>query len=117
MNKVTVHPGVFIRRNYIEALEIKAAELASALEVSESTISRLLHEKIDLSPQLAVRLSKVLGQSAESWMNMQVNFTLARAESELAQWTPAYRVTDEGLVVVDERAAGRKREGSGTAAA
>ena len=116
MSKVTVHPGAFIRRNYLETLGIKAAELASALEVSESTISRLLHEKIDLSPQLAVRLSKVLGQSAESWMNMQVAFTLARAKSELARWTPGCRLTDEGLVALDQRANPRKGEGSTAAA-
>ena len=116
MSKLTVHPGGFIRRNYLEALGIKAAELASALEVSESTISRLLHAKIDLSPQLAVRLSKVLGQSAESWMNMQVKFTLARAEIELAQWTPVHRLTDQGLVSIDGRETTRNRDG-GTAAA
>ena len=116
MNKVTAHPGGFIRRNYLETLGVKAAELAQALEVSESTISRLLHEKIDLSPQLAVRLSKVLGQSAESWMNMQVAFTLARAETALAEWTPDYRVTDEGLVAIEEQGGIRKRDGNSTAA-
>ena len=116
MSKVTVHPGGFIRRNYMEALGLKAAELAAALEVSESTISRLLHEKIDLSPQLAIRLSKVLGQTAESWMSMQINFTLARARGDLDQWTPAYRVGEQGLVAVNEREAGRKRDGNTAAA-
>jgi addiction module HigA family antidote len=117
MNKVTVHPGGFIRRNYIDALGIKAAELALSLEVSESTVSRLLHEKIDLSPQLAVRLSKVLGQSAESWMTMQTNFTLARAREALATWQPTYRVTEDGLVAVSDGASGKKTRGGSSAAA
>ena len=68
MTKIAVHPGGFIKRNYIDELGLTAAELADALEVSESTLSRLIHEKIDLSPALAVKLSKVQGRSAESWI-------------------------------------------------
>ena len=117
MSRVTVHPGAFVRRNYVDALGLKAADLARALEVSESTVSRFLHEKIDLSPQLAVRLGKVLGQTAESWMNMQTNFTLTRAEAELAQWEPAFRVTDEGLVSAASAPSSKKKQGASTAAA
>ena len=102
MAKITVHPGGFIKRNYLEALGLKAAELAEALEVSESTMSRLLYEKIDLSPQLAVKISKVLGRSAESWMAMQANHTLARIQDELAQWAPKRQVTADGLVVISK---------------
>jgi addiction module HigA family antidote len=100
MAKITVHPGGFIKRNYIDALGLKATELADALEVSESTMSRLIHEKIDLSPALAVKVSKVLGRSAESWMTMQGNHTLARYQVELEKWTPTRHVTAKGLVAV-----------------
>lgn len=100
MAKITVHPGGFIKRNYMDALGLTAAELASALEVSESTLSRLIHKKIDLSPALAVKLSKVLGRSAESWMAMQAKHTLARCEAELAHWAPTRQVTAKGLVAV-----------------
>jgi addiction module HigA family antidote len=100
MAKITVHPGGFIKRNYIDALGLKAADLADALEVSESTMSRLIHEKIELSPALAVKVSKVLGRSAESWMIMQGNHTLARCQGELEKWTPTRRVTAKGLVTV-----------------
>ncbi|MAA87364.1 MAG: addiction module antidote protein, HigA family [Haliea sp.] len=97
MARITVHPGGFIKRNYIDELGLTATELADALEVSESTLSRLVHEKIDLSPALAV---KVLGRSAESWMAMQANHTLARYQAELEQWAPPKQVTAEGLVAV-----------------
>ena len=100
MAKITVHPGGFIKRNYIDELGLKATELADALEVSESTLSRLLHEKIDLSPALAVKVSKVLGRSAESWMAMQAQHTLARYQAELETWIPTRQVTAEGLVAV-----------------
>ena len=98
MGKITVHPGGFIKRNYIDALGLKATELAEALEVSESTMSRLIHEKIELSPAMAVKVSKVLGRSAESWMTMQSNHTLARYQGELEKWTPSRHVTAEGLL-------------------
>lgn len=100
MTKITVHPGGFIKRNCIDQLGLTATELANALEVSESTLSRLVHERIDLSPALAVKMSKVPGRSAESWMAMQANHTLARYKSELEQWTPTKQVTAEGLVAV-----------------
>jgi addiction module HigA family antidote len=96
MAKITVHPGGFIKRNYIDELGLTATELADALEVSESTLSRLIHEKIDLSPALAVKVSKVLGRSAESWMAMQASHTLARYQAELEQWTPTKQVTADG---------------------
>jgi addiction module HigA family antidote len=57
MAKITVHPGGFIKRNYLDALGLTATELADALEVSESALSRLVHEKIDLSQALAVKVA------------------------------------------------------------
>ena len=117
MAKITVHPGGFIKRNYIDELGLKATELADALEVSESTLSRLLHEKIDLSPTLAVKLSKVLGRSAESWMTMQANHTLARYQAELEQWTPTWKVTAQGLVAVKSGKLKAKRKAAAKTAA
>jgi addiction module HigA family antidote len=118
MNKITAHPGGFIKRNYIDELGLRATDLADALEVSESTLSRLIHEKIDLSPALAVKLSKVLGRSAESWMAMQANHTLARYQAELGEWTPTRKVTTEGLVPVKgARSKARRKVVAKTAAA
>ena len=110
MAKITVHPGGFIKRNYIDVLGLKATELAEALEVSESTMSRLIHEKIELSPALAVKVSKVLGRSAESWMTMQSNHTLARYQGELEKWTPTRHVTSKGLVAVSRPKSKSKRK-------
>ncbi|RLA38727.1 MAG: hypothetical protein DRR42_28250, partial [Gammaproteobacteria bacterium] len=53
------------------------------------------------SPTLAIKVSKVLGRSAESWMAMQANHTLARYQAELESWTPTRQVTAEGLVAVN----------------
>lgn len=116
---ITVHPGGFIKRNYIDELDLSAAELARALEVSESTLSRLLNEKIDLSPEMAVKVSKVLGRSAESWMNMQGRHTLARYQTEMSRWKPAARVSTAGKWVhsTAQKKTGAKKDPSKSAVA
>ncbi len=77
------HPGGFIKRNYLEQLDISANHAASLLQVSPSTLNRLINEKAGLSAEMAIRLSKVFGRSPESWMLMQVNYDLASAATML----------------------------------
>lgn len=79
-----VHPGEFIKDMFMEPFEIPAAELAEKLEVSQSTLSRLLNGKTDLSYEMALRLSKVIGRSAESWVNMQAQYSLSKSRKALA---------------------------------
>ena len=77
------HPGAFIKRVYIEPFDLRSNEVARNLQVSPSTFNRLLNEKSDISPEMALKLSKVLGRSAESWMLMQDNFDLHRAKQKV----------------------------------
>ncbi len=74
------HPGGIINRTYIEPFkEVTAASIARELGVSKSTFGRLLAGKSDITPEMALRLSVVLGRSAESWLLMQDNYDLWRA--------------------------------------
>ena len=73
-----VHPGEFIREMYLEGSSISDAEFARYLGVSPSAVCRLLNCKSDLSIDMAMRLSKVCGRSAESWMMMQVRYSVIR---------------------------------------
>ena len=81
--RIPTHPGRFIQRVYLDELDISASDLAHALEINKATLSRLLNEKADLSPTLALKLSEVLGRSPQSWMNMQANHSLAKIEADL----------------------------------
>lgn len=65
------HPGEFIREVYLEPFDISARQLAASLGVSPSTLSRLLKGDSGISPEMALRLSKVLGRTPESWLAMQ----------------------------------------------
>lgn len=84
------HPGGFIKRTYLEPFSLGSNAVADMLKVSHSTFNRLINEKADISPEMALKLSKVIGRSAESWLAMQDNFNLWRAKQEidLARYEP-----------------------------
>jgi addiction module HigA family antidote len=70
------HPGEFIATVYLEPNGITGRELASKLGVSPSTLNRILTYKSSVSPEMALRLSKCIGRSPESWLAMQHNHDL-----------------------------------------
>jgi antitoxin HigA-1 len=65
------HPGEMLREDILPALGLTQMELAKRLGVSRLTVSELLHEKRAVSPDMAMRLSRLLDTTAESWLNMQ----------------------------------------------
>lgn len=65
------HPGEFISGIYLEPNNISGRELAQALGVAASTLSRVLNGTSRVTPEMALRLSKALGRSPESWLSMQ----------------------------------------------
>lgn len=78
-----MHPGIFIKRVYIEQINIGSDELAHKLKISISQVRNLLSGKSDMSPILALRLSRVIGRSPESWLMMQNNFDLWQASRSI----------------------------------
>ena len=70
------HPGEFIREVYLEPFCISSRQLASSLGVSPSTLFRLLKGDSGISPEMSLRLSKVLGRTPESWLAMQDMYDL-----------------------------------------
>ena len=77
------HPGEFIKETYIKPLKVSLRMAALKLNVSPSTFSRLIKGKSDISPEMALRLSKVFGRSPESWMRMQTNYELWLAKKRV----------------------------------
>lgn len=78
-----MHPGEYILYAYMEPLNIQAAELADRLDISPSTLSRIINKKMDLSYEMAIRLSQVLGRSPESWIHIQMSYSLELARQKL----------------------------------
>lgn len=79
------HPGEFLIAVYLEPNGLSGRELAGKLGVSPSTLSRVLRGASGVSPEMALRLEKALGRSAESWLAMQYSHDLwqARRRSRL----------------------------------
>ncbi len=65
------HPGEFITDVFLEPNGISGRELAARLDVAASTLSRILKGTSRVTPEMALRLSKAIGRSPESWLVMQ----------------------------------------------
>jgi addiction module HigA family antidote len=76
------HPGEFIKEVYIEPFDLSVRSLAESLGVAPSTLSRVVRGQSGVSPDMALRLSKALGRSPESWMAMQDNYDLWHAKRD-----------------------------------
>ncbi|MFO0795834.1 MAG: HigA family addiction module antitoxin [Candidatus Brocadiaceae bacterium] len=70
------HPGEFIREVYLEPLGISYRTVAAKLKVAPSTFNRLIKGQSNISSEMALRLSKTLGRTPESWLMMQNNYNL-----------------------------------------
>jgi addiction module HigA family antidote len=77
------HPGEFITQVYLEPNNLSGRELAAKLGVAASTLNRILLGSSRISPEMALRLSKALGRSPESWLAMQNNHDLWQAKQRL----------------------------------
>ncbi|MBM7074551.1 HigA family addiction module antidote protein [Shewanella sp. 202IG2-18] len=77
------HPGEFIYDIYLEPSGLSCRFLAKKLDVASSTLSRVLKGQSAISPEMALRLSKALGRSPESWLAMQDNYDLWHAKQNL----------------------------------
>jgi len=80
------HPGEFIQATYMEPFDLSCRSLAENLNVSPSTLNRILKGQSGVSPEMALRLSKALGRSPESWLSMQgtYNLWLAKKTTKLS---------------------------------
>jgi addiction module HigA family antidote len=77
------HPGEFITDIFLEPHGISGRELAFKLDVAPSTLSRILKGSSRVTPEMALRLSKAIGRSAESWLSMQHSYDLWSARKSV----------------------------------
>ena len=80
-----VHPGELLREDVLPAVGRPKSEIARLLGISRQTLYDILNEKKPVTPTTALRLARMFGGSAESWVNMQRNYDLKIAEITLAE--------------------------------
>jgi addiction module HigA family antidote len=74
------HPGAVLREDVLPALNMSKTAIADALGISRQHLYDILGEKKPVSPEVAVRLGKAFGNSADIWLGMQAAFDAWRAE-------------------------------------
>lgn len=81
------HPGGVVLRQCIEPLGITITDAAEALGVTRTTLSELVNAKRGISPEMAVRLSKVFGGTPESWLTQQALYDLSQVHADRIKLT------------------------------
>lgn len=77
------HPGEILREDFMPDYDLGVASLAESLGVSRQTVNELLRERRSLSPEMALRLSALFGNSPEFWLNLQRAVDLYDAQASV----------------------------------
>ena len=99
-NRRPTHPGAVLREDVLPALKMTQTEFAELLDVSRLSVSELLHEKRALSPEMAVRIGKLLNTSPESWLRMQESVDLWTVQQETSKTITVKPLTKSRLMLV-----------------
>jgi addiction module HigA family antidote len=75
------HPGGIIK-DCLADLGLSVTDAAKVLDVARPTLSRVIHGKSAISPEMAIRLSIAFGSTAEMWLRMQTAYDLAQARAQ-----------------------------------
>jgi antitoxin HigA-1 len=76
-----IHPGEILREDFMPDYDLTVSGLASALGVSRQSANELVRERRAVSPEMALRLARLFGNSAEFWLNLQRSVDLFDAQA------------------------------------
>lgn len=76
------HPGSIVREAIVDSLGLTITTAAVGLGVSRKQLSELVNEHAGISPEMAIRLEKGLGSTADHWLRLQLAFDLANARAD-----------------------------------
>jgi antitoxin HigA-1 len=73
------HPGELVREECLLPLELSVTEGARVLGITRQALSNLINGHSGVSPEMAIRLEKAFGSTAEAWLRMQLNYDIWQA--------------------------------------
>lgn len=76
ISREPIHPGEFLREEYMPELGLSVADLARHLGVTRQTVNDIVRERRNLSPDMCLRLGRLFGTTPQFWMNMQAKVDL-----------------------------------------
>ena len=74
------HPGLSVRYDCLEPLGLTITAGAKVLGVSRQALNSVVNGKAGISPEMAIRLDKAFGGTADAWLAMQSGYDLAQAK-------------------------------------
>lgn len=79
------HPGGIVRRQFLEPLGLTVTRAAEGLGVTRQALSEPVNGRTGISVEMAIRLSKAFGSTAETWLGMQMACDLSQARSRIGE--------------------------------
>lgn len=79
------HPGEMLREDFLPDYDLTVSALADAIGVSRQSVNELIRERRAVSPEMALRLSRLFGNSPEFWLNAQRAVDLWEAEKGIRE--------------------------------
>ncbi len=79
LKRKPTHPGEILREEFLVPMGITQSKLAADLETTFRTINEIINEKRNISPGMAIKLSKYFGTTIDLWMNLQNQFDVYNA--------------------------------------
>jgi len=86
--KNPVHPGQLVKE-YLDGLGLSVAEAAQGIGITRQQLHNVIAGRSNISPEMAIRLEKALGSTADTWLRMQMNYDLAQVRQRAASITVA----------------------------
>ena len=80
--KNPAHPGRIVRSACLEPLGLSVSEGAKVLGVTRQTLTKIIHGRSGISAEMAIRLAKAFGSTADTWVRMQAAYDLAQARKD-----------------------------------
>ncbi|WP_293933705.1 HigA family addiction module antitoxin [Sphingobacterium sp. UBA6645] len=77
-----VHPGLLLKEDILEFNNLSVTDAAKLLGITRINLSKIINEKSAISPNMAIRISKVFGGSPDFWLKLQMRYDLINAEKE-----------------------------------
>jgi antitoxin HigA-1 len=86
MKRQPTHPGIIVKKDYLEPLAISIQDMAAILGVARKTLSKIINGRGGVTPDMALRLARAFDTTPDLWLTLQKNYDLWQAECTSSEW-------------------------------
>ena len=82
--KSPVHPGLLVK-DCLEDLGLSVAEAAKGIGITRQQLHNVIAGRSSVTPEMAIRFEKAFGSTADTWLQMQMNYDLVQARNRIGE--------------------------------